>query len=248
MSQNIKTFGEIAKGLARSPLTIIALFLVLEIALVLSFPSSLGPFERQMLIAFLVVFPVLLLGVFVYLVSRHPGKLYSPADFKDETNFLRMVLPAAVSVVPVSDADETDLKQKIARSGAAASGKEPLAVTAILFPRVVYTGDGNLDTGVAIANAAADPPVIGTRGQIGDVTIYFWRADGGPNPAPLKIATNLKPGQTATFVLSQLVSPFAGYAIAICGFQHGHGYASIISPANKGMHGYLGTIITDRIH
>lgn len=47
--------------------------------------------ERLPLIWFLVVFPVLVLGVFGWLVSRHSGKLYSPRDFRNEENWIRMM-------------------------------------------------------------------------------------------------------------------------------------------------------------
>ena len=43
---------------------------------------------------FLVVFPVLVLFVFGWLVSRHHWKLYSPADFRDDEGFIRVLSPA----------------------------------------------------------------------------------------------------------------------------------------------------------
>ena len=70
MSDQIQDFGSIAKGLARNPLGIIALFIVLVYgfaALVTTFNSSFTPAERLPLIYFLVIFPVLVLGVFTWL-------------------------------------------------------------------------------------------------------------------------------------------------------------------------------------
>jgi len=99
----------------------------------------------------------------------------------------------------------------------------------LLFPWVAYTGDGAVDTGLAIANTTKDPPQIGTISQKGDVTLHFWRATGTSNPAPVKIATALEGGNTATYVVSQLGSPFSGYVIAVCGFQMGHGIAAFLS-------------------
>ncbi|MGH9786187.1 MAG: hypothetical protein ACRD88_18615, partial [Terriglobia bacterium] len=99
----------------------------------------------------------------------------------------------------------------------------------LLFPWVAYTGDGAVDTGLAIANTTKDPPAIGTPSQKGDVTLYFWRSTGTNNPAPLKIATALEGGQTTTYVLSALGAPFSGYVIAVCGFQMGHGIAAFLS-------------------
>jgi len=100
----------------------------------------------------------------------------------------------------------------------------------LIFPWVAYTADGNLDTGIAISNTSADPAIIGTRGQTGDVTLYFWTADGSTAPAPLKIATALAAGKSATFVASQIGKAYTGYVIAVCGFQMGHGLAAFLSP------------------
>ena len=63
-----------AKGLARNPLGIIALFIVL----VYGFASL-----------------VTALAVFAWLVSAHSGKLFAPADFKNEENFVRSQLAAS---------------------------------------------------------------------------------------------------------------------------------------------------------
>ena len=83
MSEEVKGFGDTAKGLAKNPLGIIALFIVLVYgfaALVTTFSGSLSASERLPLIWFLVLFPVLVLAVFSWLVSRHGGKLYGPAS------------------------------------------------------------------------------------------------------------------------------------------------------------------------
>jgi len=93
MAHNLKAFGKTAKGLAKNPLGIIALFIVLVYgfaALVAAFASSLSEAERLPLIWFLVLFPVLVLTVFGWLVSRHARKLYGPSDYKDEENYIRM--------------------------------------------------------------------------------------------------------------------------------------------------------------
>jgi hypothetical protein len=113
----------------------------------------------------------------------------------------------------------------------------------LLFPWVAYTGDGAVDTGLAIANTTKDPPVIGTLGQAGDVTLYFWRAAGGTNPVPVKIATALAAGQTATYVISQLGAPFQGYVIAHCTFQMGHGLAAFLS--GGAFNGYIAQVINN---
>jgi len=61
MQDNVKSFGEVASGLAKSPLGIIALFIVLVYgfaSLVTTFSSSLSSSERMPLVYFLVLFPV----------------------------------------------------------------------------------------------------------------------------------------------------------------------------------------------
>ena len=64
------SFDQTAKGLARNPLGIIALFIVLVYgfaALITAFASSLTTAERLPLIWFLVIFPVLVLVAFSWL-------------------------------------------------------------------------------------------------------------------------------------------------------------------------------------
>jgi CheY-like chemotaxis protein len=121
MDNQVKEFGQVAKGLARNPLGIIALFIVLVYGfacLVTVFVGSLTQGERAPLIYFLVVFPVLVLGVFAWLVSRHSGKLFAPADFKDESNYVKMQLSAVASLSVASsknpqNSGELDLERTV---------------------------------------------------------------------------------------------------------------------------------------
>ncbi len=90
-----------AKSLARNPLGIIALFIVLVYgfaSLVTTFTGSFTHEERLPLIYFLVTFPVLVLAIFAWLVSTHSGKLFAPADFKNEENYVKMQLSAVASL------------------------------------------------------------------------------------------------------------------------------------------------------
>ena len=93
IDSNFNEFSEIAKGFARNPLGIIALFTVLSYgfaSLIVGFSGkSLGENQISPLIWFLVLFPVLVLGVFFWLVSQHSNKLYSPSDFKKEEHFIK---------------------------------------------------------------------------------------------------------------------------------------------------------------
>ena len=92
MVELLRSFERIAVELARNPLGIIALFIVLVYGLAsmtTAYATTLTAAERTLLIYFLVLFPVGVLLVFVYLVTCHIGKLYGPSDFKDENNFLK---------------------------------------------------------------------------------------------------------------------------------------------------------------
>jgi len=90
-------FGQIAKQLARNPLGIIALFIVLVYGIAaLLFTQSLEKLnsdERLPLIWFLMLFPVLVLVTFYLLVSRHHTKLYAPKDYQDRDGFFRAMTP-----------------------------------------------------------------------------------------------------------------------------------------------------------
>lgn len=97
MVSPLEQFGRTAKRLAQNPLGVIALFLVLVYGiagLVLGVSSkNLEPIERQPLIWFLVLFPVIVLVVFYLLVTKHHFKLYAPRDFPDREGFFRVLTP-----------------------------------------------------------------------------------------------------------------------------------------------------------
>jgi CheY-like chemotaxis protein len=104
-NDHVKNFGETAKSLARNPLGIIALFIVLVYGLasmVTGFAGSFTPAERLPLIYFLVSFPVLVLLVFAWLVSKHSGKLFAPSDFKNEENYVKMQMDVVASLTAAS--------------------------------------------------------------------------------------------------------------------------------------------------
>lgn len=114
ISDPVTSFSETAKGLARNPLGIIALFIVLVYgfaSLVTTFAGSFTPNERLPLIWFMVLFPVLVLFVFAWLVSRHSGKLFAPSDFRNEENYVRMQLTAVASLVAATAKSDADAGQ-----------------------------------------------------------------------------------------------------------------------------------------
>jgi CheY-like chemotaxis protein len=94
-------FNKTAASLARNPLGIIALFIVLVYgfaSMVTTAGSSLTLAERLPLVYFLVFFPVIVLIVFAWLVSCHHHKLFSPSDYKNEDNFVKMQITATASL------------------------------------------------------------------------------------------------------------------------------------------------------
>lgn len=93
MPNSVSKFSESAKGFSKSPLGIIALFIVL----VYGFASMAVGFGQHLaehvvpLIYFLVSFPVLVLASFLWLVAKHHKKIYGPSDFAEEENFLKYI-------------------------------------------------------------------------------------------------------------------------------------------------------------
>ena len=115
MSNLLKDFGNTAQGLAKNPLGIIALFIVLIYGfacLVVGVSSHLETCERIPIIWFMVIFPIIVLGVFGWLVSRHHEKLYAPSDYKDEKNFLDSVR-SKLSRLPFISPSETGNNNEI---------------------------------------------------------------------------------------------------------------------------------------
>ena len=89
----IKDFGDIAIKLSRNPLGIIALSLVLVYGIsgYVTSSNSLDATNREVLIWFLVGFPVLVLIMFYALVTKHHSKIYGPSDFSDDENFMKYI-------------------------------------------------------------------------------------------------------------------------------------------------------------
>jgi CheY-like chemotaxis protein len=133
MNDPIRGFGDTAKSLAKNPLGIIALFIVMVYgfaALVTASVASFTQGERLPLVYFLVIFPVLVLGVFGWLVSCHSGKLFAPSDFRNEDNYMRMQMAVVASLtaasakseVPVSEAELHRIVEVVGATGPARVG------------------------------------------------------------------------------------------------------------------------------
>lgn len=115
MRNDTNSFGGTATSLARNPLGIIALFIVLVYgfaSLVTAFAGSFSAAERLPLIYFLVVFPVLVLGVYAWLVSKHSGKLFAPSDFKDEENYVKMQMAVVASLTAATAKGDTPASER----------------------------------------------------------------------------------------------------------------------------------------
>lgn len=102
--EGLSTFSKTAIGLAKNPLGIIALFIVLIYgfaSLVVGLGSHLDAMDKHVIVWFMVLFPIIVLGVFTWLVAYHHTKLYAPDDFKDDAAFLeasKSSLQAAYSI------------------------------------------------------------------------------------------------------------------------------------------------------
>jgi len=91
MSKSLESFGKIVASLLSGPLGIIALFIVLVYgvaSLVFIFAEDFAPAERLPLVYFLIAFPVLVLLVFAWLVSKHAPNLLGPAAFQGQHQHL----------------------------------------------------------------------------------------------------------------------------------------------------------------
>jgi CheY-like chemotaxis protein len=113
---SVKEFASTAKGLSRNPLGIIALFIVLVYGLaclVVITGGSLTTAERLPIVYFLVTFPIIVLGVFTYLVSFRSGQLFAPGDFKKEETYLelqKMRFSAVASLAVAAQTKDGDRK------------------------------------------------------------------------------------------------------------------------------------------
>ncbi len=90
---DLRKFGETARGLAKNPLGIIALFIVLVYGiagLVLGTTAkALSTDQKTVLVWFLFLFPFAVLTAFTWLVANHPKNLYGPSDYRSDEAYLQ---------------------------------------------------------------------------------------------------------------------------------------------------------------
>jgi CheY-like chemotaxis protein len=147
MSTDIKSFSESAKGFTKSPLGIIALFIVLVYGfatLAATFGSNLKE-NVTPLIYFLVIFPVIVFCGFLWLVSQHHDKIYGPSDFKNEENFLKMKMTAVASLTAATAIAEIKGKETIP-TGA------PITTTTTIEPKNINLSDQQINSIVELVS------------------------------------------------------------------------------------------------
>jgi hypothetical protein len=132
--------------------------------------------------------------------------------------------------------------------------------TTMIFPYLINTG--GYDTGIALTNAGLGSSVSGntvTATTAGVCTMSLWGAASlnGTAVTPFTLTpVNVAAGQVNAFTLSGALagtanaSGFAGYGIANCNFQGGHGFAFITdgfgtTPGRGLSQGYLAPLLSD---
>jgi hypothetical protein len=122
----IKDFLVGAKDLARNPLGIIALFIVLiygfATVLVGASGEKMLPDERKLIIWFVVIFPFVVLWTFYRLVTKHHGKLYAPTDYREDRSFLDTLRTPSPATVELRINEEVEA---VAQTDAAAGLQPP---------------------------------------------------------------------------------------------------------------------------
>jgi CheY-like chemotaxis protein len=132
MSDQTKVFGDTAKSLARNPLGIIALFIVLVygFAALVTASTSFTPSERIPLIYFMVFFPVVVLAVFTWLVIQHWPKLFAPVDYGQGSVEVQLAVVAALTAattkanIPASEVQLRKIVEVARTAGPAAVATE----------------------------------------------------------------------------------------------------------------------------
>jgi CheY-like chemotaxis protein len=141
MIRDAASLGGSARHLARNPLGIIALFIVLIYALaslVAGFSDKLTRTERLPVIWFLILFPAMVLIVFAWLVSRHHAKLYSPSDYREDSAFIeasieQVKVAAAMGAATARRLPSDDWSQESASETFLAAGRVAKLITPALL-------------------------------------------------------------------------------------------------------------------
>ncbi|WP_072986831.1 hypothetical protein [Clostridium cavendishii] len=135
-----ENFYTSAQKLSKNPLGILALFLVLTYA-ILAIITGFGQLDgllKTILVAYLIIFPLVVLFVFYNLVVNHHSKLYAPTDFKDDKSFLKSMELNIKSLELSKEIDKTS--EKIVQNDNLGNIKEE--VTKVVFKSIltIYGG------------------------------------------------------------------------------------------------------------
>lgn len=87
----ISNLGDHAVKLAKTPLGIIALFVLFAeaiAALVVSTTSNLSDTNQLIMVLFITFFPTLVVGMFWHLLVHHNVKLYAPSEYPNHADFI----------------------------------------------------------------------------------------------------------------------------------------------------------------
>lgn len=197
-SGDVAGFGSTALGLAKNPLGIIALFIVMVYGFACLFAGlgrGLDKVEREPLIYFIAIFPVLVLTVFAWLVSRHHKKLYGPRDYKDENHFVELAKPELGGLRVVSPDDQQAAAAQLhARPGLEQVGAEAARGNDGGIPNEAAEWERTRSSIYAEARKvmlvhALQPS--NKRGQKYDVFIYVLRHPDGEYSADLSDITSV---------------------------------------------------------
>ncbi|MEW5975200.1 MAG: hypothetical protein AB1898_05265 [Acidobacteriota bacterium] len=128
--------------------------------------------------------------------------------------------------------------------------------TYLLFPFLTNAAGSTFNSGMAVANTTNTTGVPGlvTPAQSGSVTLYGFPqfpSGGTQTPVSAVLASNLESGNTVAASLDGITgfAGFQGYAIAVCEFQFGHGFAFISGTYGSSVpvvaEGFLALVIPD---
>jgi hypothetical protein len=81
----------------RNPLTIIAIFAGLAEILGTGILPFIAEVNQATYIWFLMIFPIVLVVLFFLTLNFNPKVLYSPSDFRDEANYMRIFVPSSAA-------------------------------------------------------------------------------------------------------------------------------------------------------
>jgi CheY-like chemotaxis protein len=117
--------------------------------LALGVGNQLGAVERVLLVLFMVTFPVIVLVVFRELVIKHTGRLYGPADYRDDKTFQEVTKPQldVVSSLTVAFAEGSrsgtadQSPPDSARLLATAQRATAATRTAVRAPKILWVDD-----------------------------------------------------------------------------------------------------------